>query len=153
MTVELVESKNPCVECAKPFMRPKQKGRPPTRCPDCKEAHSQAEVEKQAAIVAAVNPETLWSGSKAALRGSKTYRPIGANAQCVNCWRVFSSDSGCEGHKDYRKNPPCIDPATLGYVAKEKKGYQAGGSDVIAIPVWVKPSDRFLDLDEEPLVD
>lgn len=56
--------------------------------------------------------------------------PKGNEAQCVTCWRIFSSDSLCERHKSYRlpKTASCKDPSTLGFEAIERRG----------VAVWVR---------------
>lgn len=50
--------------------------------------------------------------------------PRGREAQCVLCWRIFSSDSSCETHKPYRRpvTPECKEPGTIGFRAFERRG-------------------------------
>jgi hypothetical protein len=128
---ELVQNKEPCVDCGEIFMRIKQRGRPPTRCNDCKSLFVQQRVE---ANVVEVNEERLYRGNKKELLGNwNIHRPNGNEAQCPKCGRVFTSDSACESHKDYRTVEVCIDPSTLGMVALSRRD----------IPVWTRPSNRF----------
>lgn len=129
MSQEWIESKEPCVDCGNTFLRLKQRGRPPTRCNDCKVVKLQIEALENPIEI---NEETLYHGDKKELLGNRAHKPQGAEAQCVRCNRVFTSDSSCESHKDYLTEGVCMDPASLGMVAKDRRG----------IPVWTRPSDR-----------
>lgn len=126
--IEMVVNALPCRDCGLVFEREKKRGRPPVRCQDCKD---KVTVEQEL-IVSQVDPETLFIGPKEELLGNRSHKPQGSEAQCIRCNRVFTSDSSCESHKDYGINPPCLNPANLGMVAKDRRG----------IPVWVKPSGR-----------
>lgn len=126
--IKFKDSKEPCLDCKKTFQVPIQRGRPATRCVECRDkklAESMVDVE--------INLDNIYSGPAEALKGSRSHKPQGAEAQCVRCNRLFTSDSACEFHKDYRTTEVCRDPATLGMVPRERR----------EIPVWTKPSDRF----------
>lgn len=125
----MVESKAPCLDCGETFLRPKVRGRPPIRCPGCRE--KQLAEQTAAYVPVEIDEEKLYHGPYEALKGSRDQKPKGAESQCVRCWRIFSSDHQAESHKDYRKDPPCIDPKSLGMMAFEKRG----------LPIWRKPMD------------
>lgn len=124
--MEMVKSKEGCIDCGEEFLRPKQRGRPPVRCENCRISY------KDDSTPVEVDEEKLYRGPKEALKGDRKVLPQGKReAQCPICWRIFSSDVSCEGHKDYRTTNICIDPTTIGYIAVEKHGR----------PVWKKPMD------------
>lgn len=130
----MVQSKENCIGCNLPFERPKQRGRPPTRCPQCRETFLAEKEAKQIEIIAAIDPEVLYSGPLEALKGNRKTYPRGAQSQCPICFRIFFSDASCENHKSYPLDGSkisCKDPATIGFVAYERNG----------LPVWRKPSD------------
>ena len=122
--MEYVENKEPCVDCGATFNRPKKRGRPPTRCESCRDKVEQV-------VYVPTEEEKVYNGPKAKLLGDYNDHPKGNEAQCVTCWRIFTSDSACEFHKDYRRNPICRDPSTLGMVARERRD----------IPIWTRPSN------------
>jgi len=128
--MEMIESKEPCTDCGNKFMRIKQRGRPPVRCDDCRILYVQQQVIQNPVDV---NEDRLYKGPKAELKGNRGHKPEGAEAQCIRCNRTFTSDSACEAHKDYRTEKVCIDPASLGMVAIERRGH----------PIWTRPSNRF----------
>lgn len=117
----------PCKDCGIVFEREKKRGRPPTRCQDCRDKIA----VDQEIIVSLVDPETLYAGPIEKLLGDKAAYPQGSESQCCLCWRIFTSDSSCESHKVYLKDTTiCSDPASIGMVPKERRG----------LPVWVKPA-------------
>lgn len=136
MTEEMVEAKDPCVDCNKVFMRKKQRGRPPTRCNECREVHEIKKVEERqlkpdltANRPAQLNvDEVLWTGGD--VIPTRQDLPKGREAQCPICMRLFSSDTACERHKPYSepKSTHCKPPASLGMIAIEKRG----------LPIWTK---------------
>lgn len=131
-----VENAEPCTACNKVFMRPKKRGRPPTKCLDC-QAWTDAE---KAAEVTTSNEmlEELFSGDKELLKGTPDDIPKGAEAQCPaprGCGRLFTSDSAAERHKSYGPDgnlASCKDPATLGMQPRERRG----------LPVWTNPTPK-----------
>lgn len=139
--MEWVEAKEPCVDCNKTFMRVKKRGRPPIRCGDCFDLVNILKVENATkAVEARINaPKNhgnrpaqlqvdikLWEGGD--VISTRQDLPKGAQAQCVLCWRIFTSDSVCEHHKPYAQptTTHCKPPASLGMIALDKGGY----------PVW-----------------
>lgn len=120
--MEMVVNATPCKDCGVTFERPKKRGRPPTRCEECRDKSEQV-------VYVPTEEEKVYAGPKEKLLGDFNDLPKGNEAQCVTCWRIFTSDSSCEYHKDYRRNPICRDPATLGMVARERRG----------LPVWTRP--------------
>lgn len=132
--VTWIENAEPCVSCTKTFMRPKKRGRPPTKCPDC-QAWDDAE---KAAVMTTSDEvlEELFTGPKVLLKGTPEAIPKGAEAQCPpprGCGRIFTSDSACESHKVYGANgniAECKDPATLGMQPRERRN----------LPIWTRPS-------------
>jgi hypothetical protein len=129
-----IENAEPCVSCTKTFMRPKKRGRPPTKCLDCQ---AWSDAEKATAVT--TSEETLeekFSGPKVLLKGTPMEIPKGAEAQCPaprGCGRIFTSDSACEDHKVYGPNgyiASCKDPASLGMEPRERR----------KIPVWTRPT-------------
>ena len=126
---ELIENAEPCRDCGKTFERPKQRGRPPVRCQECRNKL----VIAQEVVVDLVDPESLYSGPISELVGNLDHKPQGNEAQCPLCARLFTSDSSCEAHKSYPKDKAvCVDPSTIGMVPKERRG----------LPVWTRPSNR-----------
>lgn len=131
-----IENSEPCVTCTKVFMRPRRRGRPPTKCPDCL-AWSDAE---KAAVVTTSDEklEELFSGPKVLLLGTPMEIPKGAEAQCPlprGCGRIFTSDSACEDHKVYGPNgnlANCKDPATLGMEPRMRR----------ELPIWTRPTPK-----------
>lgn len=131
-----IENSEPCIACNKVFMRPRKRGRPPTKCPDCV-----AWDDAEKASVVTTSQETideLFSGDKALLEGTPEENPKGAEAQCPKprgCGRIFTSDSACEDHKVYSPNgnlASCKSPASLGMEPRERRG----------IPVWTRPTPK-----------
>ncbi len=133
--VTWVESAEPCEGCNKVFMRPRKRGRPPKKCPDCS---AWDEAEKASTITTSDEKlEELFSGDKNLLQGTPSALPKGAEAQCPppnGCGRIFTSDSACEDHKTYKPGGGiiCKDPATLGMEPRERRG----------VPVWTRPSPK-----------
>lgn len=115
-----------CEGCSRNFPKP-ARGRPPKRCNACRDALIR---EKISAVV--VDEETLFQGDPALLLGTPKVELHGRESQCTICNRVFSSHNGFEFHKDFRRNPSCIEPSSLGMVPRERRG----------IPIWVVPTDR-----------
>jgi hypothetical protein len=131
-----VENAEPCEGCSKVFMRPRKRGRPPKKCPDCA---AWDDAEKAATMT--TSDETLeekFSGDKALLQGTPDALPKGAEAQCPpprGCGRIFTSDSAAEAHKVYGANgslATCKDPASLGMEPRERRG----------VPVWTRPTPK-----------
>lgn len=134
--VTWVENAEPCEGCDKVFMRPRKRGRPPKKCPDCL-----AWDDAEKAVAVTTSDETLeekFSGDKVLLQGTPEALPKGAEAQCPpprGCGRIFTSDSACESHKVYGPNgniASCKDPATLGMEPRERR----------EIPVWTRPTPK-----------
>lgn len=131
--VTWIENAEPCESCDKVFMRPRKRGRPPTKCPDCT---AWAEAEKASTMT--TSQETLnelFKGDKKLLKGTPDVNPFGAEAQCPTtgkCGRIFTSNSACDEHKKWLPNGSytCIDPATLGMEPRERRG----------VPIWTRPS-------------
>lgn len=123
--MEMVENKEPCVSCGASFLRPKKRGRPPTKCESCRDEAAQV-------VYVPTEDEEVYTGDPEKLLGCFDDLPKGNEAQCVSCWRLFTSDSACEFHKDYRRNPVCRDPQSLGMVARERR----------ELPIWTRPSNR-----------
>lgn len=135
-----IESKEPCTECDKVFMRPKKRGRPPTKCPDCL---AWADAEKAAEVTTSDEKlEELFSGDKELLKGTPDSLPKGAESQCPSpppsgangCGRIFTSDSACESHKVYGPDgslQKCKDPASLGMEPRTRRN----------IPIWTRPRE------------
>lgn len=132
------ESSEPCVTCNKVFMRPRKRGRPPTKCPDCS-----AWDDAEKAVAVTTSQETLdelFSGDKTLLNGTPEAIPKGAEAQCPKprgCGRIFTSDSACEDHKVYGPKgnlAQCKDPATLGMEPRTRR----------ELPVWTRPTPKEL---------
>jgi hypothetical protein len=115
------------------FERVKQRGRPPTRCQECRDLLTMGQIE----MASQVNPDTIYNGPKEALKGDKNTFPHGNEAQSICCWRIFTSDSAAEAHKFYHNDGSmtCRNPADLGMVARERRG----------LPIWTRPSDRNFD--------
>lgn len=129
-----VENAEPCTGCGVTFMRPRKRGRPPTKCENC----SAVDVAEKAASVT-VSQETLeqlFGGDQALLKGTPSEIPKGAEAQCPRpngCGRIFTSDSACEAHKVYGAKgnlASCKDPASLGMEPRERRG----------LPIWTRPT-------------
>lgn len=134
--VSWIENAEPCVGCNKTFMRPRKRGRPPTKCLDCQ---AWSDAEKAALVTTSEETlEELFTGDKALLQGTPSEIPKGAEAQCPSprgCGRIFTSDSACEDHKVYGPNgnlANCKDPATLGMQPRERRG----------LPVWTRPAPK-----------
>lgn len=126
-----------CRDCRKDFPAPTGRGRPPVRCEDCNAAKATAVSSKPStpaserlAKARAARKEVKPAKAKDA-KPSRTHIPVGRQAQCTTCWRIFSSDSVCERHKKYAtpKTKDCKAPESLGLVAVLKSG----------VPVWVSP--------------
>lgn len=113
-------------ECGKLYEKP-IRGRPPARCPECRD---HAIWEKNSQVV--VDEDTLFSGDPALLLGTPKVVLQGRESQCTTCERVFASHHGFEFHKDFRRNPSCVEPSSLGMIARERRG----------LPIWMVPSDR-----------
>lgn len=131
-----IENAEPCTVCEKTFMRPRKRGRPPTKCPDCL---AWSDAEKAVAVTTSDEKlEELFAGPKVLLRGTPQEIPKGAEAQCPaphGCGRIFTSDSACESHKVYGANgnlASCKDPASLGMEPRERRD----------IPVWTRPTPK-----------
>lgn len=135
--VAWIESAEPCTGCEKTFMRPRKRGRPPTKCTDCL---SWDEVEKAALVTTSQETlEELFSGDPQLLKGTPDAIPKGAEAQCPTnpgpgCGRLFTSNSACDSHKSFQANGGfiCKDPASLGMEPRERRGQ----------PVWTHPSPK-----------
>lgn len=134
-----IENAEPCVSCEKTFMRPRKRGRPPTKCPDCS---AWADAEKAVAVTTSDEKlEELFSGPKVLLLGTPMEIPKGAEAQCPRpngCGRIFTSDSACEAHKVYGPSgniANCKDPATLGMEPRTRR----------EIPIWTRPTVKVED--------
>lgn len=134
--VTWIESAEPCVGCEKTFMRPRKRGKPPTRCSDCK---AWADAEKAVGVTTSTEMlEELFTGDQKLLNGTPGAIPKGAEAQCPlprGCSRIFTSDSAAEDHKVYGANGNlqfCKDPATLGMQPRERRG----------VPVWTRPTPK-----------
>lgn len=133
--VTWVESAEPCEGCNKVFMRPRKRGRPPKKCPDCS-----AWDDAEKATLVTTSQETLdelFKGNKKLLQGTPDALPKGAEAQCPQphgCGRIFTSDSACEDHKTYKPGGGiiCKDPATLGMEPRERR----------ELPVWTRPTPK-----------
>lgn len=128
-----IENKEPCIGCGNTFMRPRKKGRPPTRCADCQAGVEAAKAEE--VTTSNEKLEELFTGSKFLLKGTPDENPKGAEAQCPTtgkCGRIFTSNSACDSHKRWLPSGSyeCIDPATLGMEPRERRG----------IPVWTRPT-------------
>lgn len=140
--MELVENSEPCKDCGVVFMREKKRGRPPTRCLDCRALFEAAQLagETAARTVPAVSiqqgeTERIFDGPKNKLKGDRADKPQGSEAQCPLCWRIFTSDSAAEAHKVYPKEDQlilCKDPATIGMVPRSRRN----------LPIWTRPTDR-----------
>lgn len=124
--ITYIQNAEPCRDCGETFMRARKKGRPPTRCEACQTSFTseQFETTTQEEI------EALYSGPTDKLKGNERDLPKGNEAQCVLCWRIFTSDSAAESHKSYQGRTSCVDPATLGMEPRERRG----------LPVWTRPS-------------
>lgn len=116
-----------CVTCGSEIQRTGRRGRPPTRCEPCRDG----EVREKLSLIVS-DPETLFSGDPQLLLGTPKVVLRGREAQCTDCSRVFTSHFAFEFHKDFRRNPSCIEPGSLGMLPRDHRG----------IPVWVVPSDR-----------
>lgn len=132
--VTWIENSELCEGCNKVFMRPRRRGRPPTKCLDCV-----AWDDAEKASLVTTSQETLdelFKGPKALLKGTPDALPKGSEAQCPRpsgCGRIFSSDTACERHKKYGPNgnlQPCLDPASLGMEPRTRR----------EIPVWTTPT-------------
>jgi hypothetical protein len=64
--------------------------------------------------------------------------PHGAEAQCPICWRIFTRDGVCEKHKPYAspKTPECKDPATLGFVRRDRRGVAVWSGPPAPDGIW-----------------
>lgn len=128
-----VENAEPCVGCGVTFMRPRRRGRPPTKCESCVVI---SDAEKAAEITTSDEKlEELYKGDRFLLQGTPRENPKGAEAQCPTtgkCGRIFTSNSACDDHKRWLPNGSynCIDPATLGMEPRERRG----------IPIWTRPT-------------
>jgi DNA-directed RNA polymerase subunit M/transcription elongation factor TFIIS len=129
-----IESAEPCTECSQVFMRPRKRGRPPTKCEGCSNKD-----DANKAILVTTSQECLeqnFSGDQVLLQGTPSEIPHGAEAQCPRprgCGRIFTSNSACDDHKVYGPDgnlKACKDPATLGMEPRERR----------EIPVWTRPS-------------
>lgn len=147
--IEWVEARDPCIDCGNKFMRVKQRGRPPVRCPECFEKVNILKVAKASEVVEArLNTPVdhgnrppqlqtelkLWEGGDVVPTDHEFRPKIGSReAQCVKCNRLFVSDSTCELHKSYTQpvTVGCKPPASIGLVAIEKRGF----------PIWAKLDD------------
>lgn len=137
MTVVYQPSKNPCEGCGKAFEIIRQRGRPPVRCQPCREVKLEEKAESAALAISQVDPDTLFSGDPKLLLGTPFDLPRGAEAQCMirGCGRIFTSNSACDSHRDFRSNPVCSDPAAMGMVPKERRG----------LPIWTRPTEKDVD--------
>ena len=136
--VTMVESTEPCKDCGNIFMRPKKRGKPPTRCPGCRDKFDLAKAE----VVGTSDDEleALFQGDKILLKGTPGERPKGAEAQCPSrgkCGRIFTSNTACDDHKRWLPTGSydCIDPATLGMEPRSRKR-----DDGRIVPVWTRPT-------------
>lgn len=134
--VTWIENAEPCEGCSKTFIRPRKRGRPPKKCPDCS-----AWDEAEKASLVTTSQETideLFSGDKELLKGTPDALPKGAEAQCPpprGCGRIFTSDSAAESHKVFGANgnlASCKDPASLGMEPRERR----------EIPIWTRPTPK-----------
>lgn len=131
-----VENAEPCVGCGVTFMRPRKRGRPPTKCENCSATDDATKAELVTTSTESL--EQLFSGAKALLKGTPNEIPKGAEAQCPRprgCGRIFTSNSACDDHKVYGPDGNlklCKDPATLGMEPRERR----------EIPVWTRPSPK-----------
>lgn len=123
-----------CVTCGVEFERLRRRGRPITRCDPCRDDAVKEKMTVRRLVVNSVEPEAVFAGDPALLLGTPkgVGGLVGRESQCTLCSRVFSSHSAFEFHKDFRRNPSCIEPGSLGMVPRERRG----------IPVWVVPSGR-----------
>lgn len=138
--VEMIEAKNPCVDCGGIIMRPKTRGRPPTRCEECKGKYELGKASEKANKVDKTSNRPpqfnveikLWKGKD--LVCTRQDLPKGSEAQCPLCMRIFSSDYACELHKPYRepKSAHCKTPKSLGMIAIERRG----------LPIWTTKSEE-----------
>ena len=151
MNMEWVENKEPCVDCGNKFQRVKKRGRPPVRCPECHnkindgKAVQAAKTAKKLAnkeVIVIGNqppqfakPVKLWEGKEVVM--TRANLPVGREAQCPLCLRMFTSDTVCEQHKPYTRPETmhCKTPTSLGMIAIERRG----------LPIWT----RFAEADEE----
>lgn len=131
-----IENAEACTSCSKTFMRPKKRGRPPTKCPDCQ---AWSDAEKAATVTTTPEKlEELFSGDKELLNGTPNEIPKGAEAQCPaprGCGRIWTSDSACEEHKVFGPDgnlQRCKDPASLGHEPRERRG----------LPIWTRPTPK-----------
>lgn len=124
--ITYIQNAEPCRDCGEVFMRARKKGRPPTRCEACQESFVSDQFETTTQDII----DSLYSGPADKLKGNERDLPKGNEAQCVLCWRIFTSDSAAEAHKSYAGRTSCVDPATLGMEPRERRG----------LPVWTRPS-------------
>lgn len=139
-----VENTEPCTGCGATFMRPRKRGRPPTKCENC----SATDDANKAELVTTSDEklEELYKGDRFLLQGTPSEIPVGAEAQCPSirsgsCGRIFTSNSACDEHKKWLPNGKyaCIDPTTLGMEPRSRVR-DKDKETMRIVPVWTRPT-------------